>query len=178
MRKVFGFLALIAGIVVFAAAMESNFTSSTDVRHTVSTTTPAEVAPKWEYSTVGMDAGTKKRLVGCIQSSAKVHLEFPYKDTLATLCLRSDGSAMLSIESGQILTGDNHGARIRFGDAAPRSFSLDQPSDYSSTVAFIVPSGPLFAAARSGKKITVEATYYDAGSQTATFSPDVPLVLK
>jgi hypothetical protein len=138
----------------------------------------AAAAPSWDYQTVDRDAAARKAHVGCIQSDDQISLKSPYENTFARLCFRSDGGVWLSIASGQLLTGDSHDARIRFSNSAPRSFSLEQPSDYSSDAAFIVPSGPVFAAARAGKKIAVEATYYEAGIQTVTFSPDSPLVLK
>lgn len=137
-----------------------------------------EPAPTWAYHTNSSDAGAKKVRVGCIESEDQLRFESPYKNTVATLCFRSDGGVWMSIGSGQLLSGDSHGARIRFGDSAPRSYSLEQPSDYSSDAAFIAPAGPIFAAARSGKNITVEATYYDAGRQSVTFRPNAPLVLK
>jgi hypothetical protein len=140
--------------------------------------TAAEPAPTWKYHTASSDAGAKSVLVGCIESENELRFESPYKDTVATLCFRSGGNVWMETGSGQLLSGDSHGARVRFGDAAPRSFSLVQPSDYSSNAAFIVPAGPIFTAARSGKEITVEATYYDAGSQSVTFRPKAPLVLK
>jgi hypothetical protein len=98
-----------------------------------------------------MDAGSKVERIGCIQSDEMLHFDEPYHDNYATLCFRTDGSAIFSIEDGQILSGDDHGARIRLGNAAPRSFGLDQPSDYSSTSVFIAPASPLFAAAKAGK---------------------------
>lgn len=137
-----------------------------------------EASPSWTYETVDRDAGAKKEHVGCIQSDDQISLKSPYEDTFARLCFRSDGGVWMSISSGQLLTGETHGVRVRFGDSAPRSFSLEQPSDYSSDAGFIVPSGPVFAAARAGKKMAVEATYYEAGMQTVTFSPNAPLVLK
>jgi hypothetical protein len=151
---------------------------SQNAAQTASVPVAVEPAPGWEYHTNSSDAGAKKVLVGCLESKDELRFESPYKNTVATLCFRSDGGVWMSIGSGQLLSGDSHGARIRVGDAAPRSYSLVQPSDYSSDAAFIVPAGPVFAAARSGKNITVEATYYGAGRQSVTFRPKAPLVTK
>jgi hypothetical protein len=116
--------------------------------------------------------------IGCIDAVDTVHLNSPYLDTRAMLCFRSDKTILFALYGdGQMLSGDRHGAIIRIGDGPARSFSLEEPSDYSSDRAFIVPAGSLFAAAMAGKSISIEATYYQAGSQTLTFAPTQPLDL-
>jgi len=126
--------------------------------------TPAEPSrQQWNYETVTVDMVT---------------LNSPYSDVYAQLCFRTNGDVFLGLlGQGQLLSGDYHGARIRVGSGPAKSFSLVAPADYSSNVAFISPHGPLIAAARAGKQIFIEATYYDAGAQTLSFSPSQPLDL-
>jgi hypothetical protein len=190
-RLLVGAAAIVSGVLVVVLSVNNSFNaanaslknsppygnSNDEQKPSQSATSPTPV-PTWEYHTMSSDAGAKRILVGCIESEDELRFESPYKNTVATLCFRSDGPVWMSIGSGQLLSGDSHGARVRVGDATPRSFSLVQPSDYSSNAAFIGPSGPLVAAARGGKSITVEATYYDAGSQSVTFRPKAPLFLK
>jgi len=117
--------------------------------------------------------------VGCIDSNEMVHLNAPYEDVFARLCLRTDGAAVIMLRGdGQLLSGDEHDAIVRIGSGQARRFALEQPADYSTNKAFIEPAGPLFAAAKSGKPITIEATYYEAGDQTTTFSPSEALKFK
>jgi hypothetical protein len=133
---------------------------------------------QWDYDTFTTDAGSKTVKVGCLRSDEMVTLNSPYSDVFAHLCFRSDGSVFLGLMGdGQLLSGDEHGARVRIGNGPVRSFSLVEAADYSSNLAFIEPHGALFAAAAAGKQIFIEATYYDAGQQTATFSPSEPLKL-
>jgi hypothetical protein len=133
----------------------------------------------WDYDTGAMDAGSRPVKFGCIGSDEMVHLNSPYEDTFTRLCLRTDGAALFILNGdGQMLSGEGHGAIIRFGDGPAKRFSLEEPSDYSSKEAFVEPAGPLFAAARAGKSITIEATYYEAGQQVVTFSAATPLNLK
>jgi len=141
--------------------------------------TPAEPSrQQWNYETVTMDAGSKTVKVGCLRSDEMVTLNSPYSDVYAQLCFRTNGDVFLGLlGQGQLLSGDYHGARIRVGSGPAKSFSLVAPADYSSNVAFISPHGPLIAAARAGKQIFIEATYYDAGAQTLSFSPSQPLDL-
>ena len=135
--------------------------------------------PQWEYDTFTMDAGSKTVKIGCLRSDEMVTLNSPYTNVYTHLCFRTDGSVFLGlIGDGQLLSGIEHGARIRIGSEPVKSFSLVEPADYSSNIAFIEPRGPLFAAATAGKQIYIEATYYDAGVQTVTFSPPEPLKLK
>jgi hypothetical protein len=187
-KFLFAAVVIIATVLVILKVASDQFREANDKLRpsSISTVQPAiptasaivAATPSWDYETVDRDAGARKVRAGWIQSDDQIRLESPYENTFARLCFRSDGGVWLSIASGQLLTGKSHDARIRFSNSAPRSFSLEQPSDYSSDAAFIVPSGPVFAAARGGKKIAVEATYYEAGLQTATFSPNSPLVLK
>jgi hypothetical protein len=134
---------------------------------------------KWDYSAVEMDAGNRTEKVGCIESDNLIELKWPYKDVYADLCFRSDSTVYLHLlGDGQLLSGEGHGAKIRFGEGSAHSFSLEQASDYSSNGAFIKPAGPVFAAAKASKTIIINATYYQAGSQSVAFVPAEPLKLK
>jgi len=143
------------------------------------TAAPAPDRPNWDYNSYQTNAGSKTVQVGCIDSDEMVHLNAPYEDTSARLCLRTDGAAILMLNGdGQLLSGEEHGAIVRIGNGPARHFSLDEPADYSSNKAFIEPASPLFAAAKAGKPITIQATYYEAGDQTTTFSPSEALKFK
>lgn len=140
---------------------------------------PTPARPDWTYDSYQTNAGSKTVQVGCIDSDEMVHLNSPYEDTYERLCLRTDGSAIIVLNgSGQLLSGEEHGAVIRVGEGPARRFSLVEPADYSTNEAFIEPAGPLFAAAKAGKPITIEATYYEAGNQATTFSPSGALKFK
>lgn len=173
-KLVFAIVILLAGFTVFLLApAHSSTPDSTAQASTVPPSTPDK--PVWKYETISMDAGSKAEKMGCIQSDETLQFKFPYHENRADLCFRSNGDVFLTIQDGQIPTGDGYFARVRIGATPVRSFRLDEPTDESSTVAFLAPAAPLFAAARSGSKITVEATYYNAGNQTITFSPDAPM---
>ncbi len=141
---------------------------------------PPEVKkPLWSYDTLHMKAGSQTEEIGCLQSDEKVHLKDPYQDAYTELCFRSDSAVFLRLlGDGQILSGEYYHAIIRVNDGPPRSYSIQEPSDHSSNLVFISPAGPLIAAGKAGKQILVELTYYQASSQTSTFTPPSPLVLK
>lgn len=173
-KLVFAIVILLAGFTVFLLApAHSSTPDSTAQASTVQPSTPDK--PVWKYETISMDAGSKAEETGCIQSDETLQFKFPYHENRADLCFRSNGDVFLTIQDGQIPTGYGYFARVRIGATPVRSFSLGEPTDDSSTVALLTPAAPLFAAARSGSKITVEATYYNAGNQTVTFSPDAPI---
>jgi hypothetical protein len=168
-----------AGDQSLAATAAPVVSAPADSAPAASNTEPAQPASNWDYSTVEMEAGSKTEKVGCIASDNEVDLRWPYQAVRAELCFRTDATAYFHLlGDGQMLSGDEHGAKIRFGDGPARSFSLEQPADYSSNGAFIEPAGPVFTAARGGKTIVIEATYYDAGSQSVAFIPSEPLKLK
>jgi hypothetical protein len=135
--------------------------------------------PLWSYSTVQMKAGSKTEKFACLRSSEMVHLKSPYHDTYTNLCFRSDNSVIFAlIGDGQILSDERYGALVRVNNGPPRSFAIQRPSDLSSDTVFLSPATPLIIAAKEGKQILIEVTYYQAGSQTSTFEPPVPLILK
>jgi hypothetical protein len=135
--------------------------------------------PLWSYFTVQMKAGSKTEEVGCLRSSEMVHLDSPYHDTYANLCFRSDNTIILELSGdGQILSDERYGAIVRVNNGPPRSYTIQRPSDLSSDKVFLRPAAPLITAAKEGKQIRIEVTYYQAGSQTSTFEPPVPLILK
>jgi len=162
-----------------AASNEQGSVSGTALPQAAVVAPPEPAKPRWDYSTINMDAGSKVVKVGCIQSDEMVALNSPYSSVYASLCFRTDGAVLFVLDGdGQLLSGDNHGAKIRIANGPARSYSLVEPADYSSNRAFVEPEGPLFAAAKVGKTITIDATYYEAGDQTVSFAPSQPLSLK
>ena len=172
-KVVLALVILSAGFTVFLLAPAHSSTPNSSAQAST-VQPPTSDKPVWKYETTSGDAGQAEK-VGCIQSDEMLQFKFPYHDNRADLCFRSNGDVFLTVQDGQIPTGDGYFARVGIGDAPVTSFSLYEPPDDSSTVALLAPAAPLFAAARSGSKITVEAIYDNAGSQTITFSPDAPI---
>lgn len=141
---------------------------------------PVSVAPdqsQWRYSLV-RDASGQAQRVGCVGSGGVVFLGEPYNSEHVGLCFRSDGLAYLKLEGdGRIASGTGHDARVQIADGPVDRIATLKPGDDSLGVAILSPAAPLLAAARSGKRITVTATYDEDVEQALTFAPQEPLHL-
>jgi hypothetical protein len=132
---------------------------------------------QWRYSMERNAAGQAQR-VGCVDSGGVVFLGEPYDSAHASLCFRSDGMAFLRLDGdGRIASGAGHDAAVQIGDGPTEKIATLKPGDQSLGLAILSPATPLFAAARSGKQITVTATYDEDVTQALTFAPQEPLRL-
>ena len=138
--------------------------------------TAADQMP-WSYSTEKAAAGPAER-VGCVQSVGRVFLGEPYDSEHTSLCFRSDGMAYLKLDGeGRVASGAGHEVKVRIGDGPAQKLGTLKPGDRSLGLAILSPAASLFAAARTGKPITVTAIYDDDLEQTVTFAPQEPLHL-
>lgn len=113
----------------------------------------------------------------CKRSKEKVYLEWPYEPVYAVICLRvnSNKSKDVYVElmgNGQIMCNSYDGCRlpVRLGDLGkPKFYSGVGPSDGSSNIVFLTPSGKLFDNLKNGTKAIVEIEFYQAGRQQIEF---------
>ena len=139
----------------------------------------------WDYS-VDVDKMTSKESkFSSLTSDNVLRLDFPYKDSsnygnLTVRNMPSSGTNVLvSVSKGQIICpgyGDGCTVTVRFDQAPPVRFGAIGPSDHSSTVFFIRDTKRFIAGAVKAKKILIQFTMYQAGSQTLEFSTAIPLV--
>ncbi len=113
----------------------------------------------------------------CKRSKEKVYLEWPYEPVYALICLRVNPNKSKDvyvelIGDGQILCNSYDGCRlpVRLGDLGkPKFYSGVGPSDGSSNIVFLTPSGKLFETLQNGTKAIVEIEFYQAGRQQIEF---------
>ena len=140
-------------------------------------TTVPEPEPRtqWVYSETEDPMGGATK-TACVMSSDRVHLDFPYDDQEMRLCIRRspkfglDAYATL-ISDGQILCNSYSQChiRLRFDDAAARSWSGGEASDGSSNIIFLENVSGLISSIKSSKTMRLELEFYQNGVQTVTF---------
>lgn len=141
-------------------------------------------ADLWEYRTSIDKMTSKENRFASVMSDNSLVLPFPYnsESNLGGLTVRSSGSGtevLVTIQKGQILCpgyGDGCTVTVRFDQAQPVRFGAIGPADHSSTVFFIHDAKRFVALASKAKKILIQFTMYNAGTQTLEFSPPTPLV--
>lgn len=136
---------------------------------------------QWDYE------GNVDKMTGKITATAsmisdnQLNLGFPYQgQNYGQISVRNkpgEGThILLVIGKGQIVCSSyDCSLRVKFGDAAPVSFSGDHPTDGSSNVVFLSTPQKFISRAKTAKKVLVEFTVYNQGTQILEFSVPGPL---
>jgi hypothetical protein len=172
----FGILVLVS---MFMGSLARNTSSPSAPPSTYSASTAPPVAadttPHWTYVT-GQDAMMQKPIkYASVESINELNFGFPYQGAQhATLTLRTHPrfgkSAILRIERGQFLCGiDGCSIAVRFDAGKPQRFSVDEPSDHSTTYLFIDNYDGFLASVRKSKKVYIAAEFYQQGSPVMEF---------
>lgn len=131
---------------------------------------------KWSYrSTEDPMSGSTARFAS-IESENEVSFDFPYEGAQrGTLTIRDHPShgrdVLLSIRTGQFLcpSYDDCQIRIRFDEAAARTWNAVGPSDNSTTVIFIRNADRFLAQLRSAQVLRIQAEFYQEGQPIFEF---------
>lgn len=128
---------------------------------------------------------SKEMKLAAIVSDNSLNLPFPYNSSnnFGELQVRNrpgkGTDVIFSIQKGQIICpsyGDGCTVTVRFDQAPPIKFGGIGPTDNSSDTVFLHDTKRFIAGASKAKKILVQVTMYQAGSQTLEFSPPSGLV--
>jgi hypothetical protein len=142
------------------------------------------LAESWSYRTDTDKMTSKEQRFGEVRSDNSLSLSFPYSSNsnygyLTIRNMKGKDEVLVFIQKGQILCpgyGDGCTVTARFDQAPPVKFNAIGPSDHSSEVFFIRNASSFIASASKAKKILVQFTVYNEGSQVLEFSPTTPLV--
>lgn len=136
---------------------------------------------QWDYES-NVDKMTGKATASAnMLSDNQLNLAFPYQgQNYGQISVRTkpgEGThVLLVIRKGQIVCSSyDCSLRVKFGDAAPMSFGGDHPTDGSSNVVFLSSPQKFISRAKSAKRILVEFTAYNQGTQILEFSVHGPL---
>jgi hypothetical protein len=139
----------------------------------------------WQYSQITDDMTSKISETARIESENSLDLPHPYQGknygSLIVLKDKRVGSGFgFSIEKGQIICDAYRGCDVafRFDDAQPIKFHTTRSEDYSSTFLAFRDGQRFIAAASKAKKILVQVTMFQSGSQILEFKTAKPLEWK
>jgi hypothetical protein len=141
-----------------------------------STPSTAETDSNWTYVEKGDALHDAKTKLACTTSIDQVHLDFPYHDTDARLCLRkapgSGVDAYVELNGdGQILCGiESCNLHVRFDKGAVQNYPAVGAADNSSNIIFLNRTLKLIAEVKKSSSTVVELNLYQAGMQTLTFN--------
>ncbi|HWA60783.1 MAG TPA: hypothetical protein VG939_05380 [Caulobacteraceae bacterium] len=141
----------------------------------LSSSVTAAPGTPWDISVTDDDMGRGKTRLACLESEDQVYLSFPYPDAQhAKLCIRQSPKYGWDVyvqldDNGQFSCALRCSASVKFGDGKPARFAASEPDDGSTGTLFLSRAQAFLAAAKAGKRIKVEAEYYQHGVQTLTF---------
>jgi len=135
------------------------------------------VESKWEYSQSRDQMSGKTIYFARLYSNDELNFKFPYSgQNRADLTLRRNEGGktevMFSIQRGQFMCHINGCAiRVRFDDGKISDFTATGTDDADPTVVFINNPARFIKELRGAKKLLIQATYFQEGSQAVTFEP-------
>ena len=140
------------------------------------------LADTWEYRTSTDRMTSKETKFASIVSDSSLDLKFPYGGpNFGAITIRERGGStdvMVRVQKGQIpCHGFSGGCTVlvRFDTAPPTKFSAVGPDDSSTETVFLHDTGRFINGAKKARKILVQFTMFQAGTQTLEFSPPTPL---
>ena len=129
----------------------------------------------WHYSS-RVDRMGRKESFAKVSSSNMLNFGFPYSGSQrGTLIVRDSSKSginvMLQILSGQFVCGvDDCGLSLRFDSDPIQVWSATEPTDHSTTTLFINGEDSFIQLLLKAKRLRVEATFFQEGSQTLDFN--------
>lgn len=130
---------------------------------------------QWNYSTSQDNMG-RALSFAAVESTNTLEFGFPYEGVQhGHLTIRKKSGhgidVYFAIEKGQFLCGvEDCIVNVRFDEGPIRHFTAVPPSDSSTTGLFIEDASDFIAAVRKAKDVTIEATFYQEGSQGLEFN--------
>ena len=154
--------------------------SSVGVPSAPTNNVPAQAIPvSWQYSS-SIDSMTGKPIrEAYIVSTNSQQFDFPYQGgSRGTLTLRVHPrygkDVIFNVSKGQLLCQSYDGCEVtlRFDDGKPMRVRANVPEDHGTTTLFLSGYKGLVDRLRKSSKVTVEATFYQAGNWPYTFKTD------
>ncbi len=149
------------------------------VKNKIVDTKVGDKRSEWKYDNKQDEMSQETMKMAYIKSANKLNFGSPYNGSQsATLSLRKHprhgNNIMLQIEKGQFLCNRSNGCTllVRFDNNPPVRYTAVEPSDHSSTLLFIKNYVGFVAKTKKSKKIYIEATFYQEGSQMMEFNSE------
>lgn len=140
---------------------------------------PVAAPSPWSYEEQASAMDNAKTKIACTSSTNQVSLDFPYKNTGASLCIRkspkSGLDAFVALDGeGQILcrTYEGCSVRVRFDTRPARAFPAVDAADHSTNIVFIKSVPKLITELKKSSKAVVELEFYQNGVQSLEFNTE------
>lgn len=135
-----------------------------------------EQVTNWHSRESTDEMSGKTRFFNSTFSTNKLYFDFPYNGgssfTLTVRNMNGRNEVLLSTEKGQFMSSYSHNVRLKFDENSPITVGYEEPSDASSGLIFLEASSKIIANLKKGKKLKIEAPFYQEGSQIIEFDID------
>ena len=124
----------------------------------------------WQIDTIIDPMTSKKTVQHKSVSKEQYEFQFPYNGGSKLILLIKEGlkkQVIFQITKGQILT--NTKIMVRFNDAQPISYSVNEAVDYSSDIVFVSYANDFLSRIKKADSIKVQVNVFEEGSPVYTF---------
>ena len=130
---------------------------------------------KWAYRDITDDMRGIKGKIAAIDANEELDFDFPYNGgSTATLNLRKDIHGLnvyLKVSKGQFLCNSfsNTTVAVKFDKGPIRHVGCTDTNDGSTDTIFLRGERPFIQQLKQAQKVTIEATFFQAGTRQMTF---------
>jgi hypothetical protein len=169
--------ALAVATMAFFAISSGDDKKATEEK-TSTETAATEKKENWEYSESEDKMDGKKFVFASSKSTNKVELKFPYDGgTTMEVNLRNDGKeneVILTLDKGSFMAsvGGSQSVKVKFDDQAATEFSYGSSADGDTKMAFLNNSQSFIKKIKASKKVMIEVTFFQQGSQIFEFNTE------
>jgi len=185
MKKVLKALLITIVLIMAIGIIGSFFYSKNEIKSdssgkpdTTVVKNPSVKEPQWIYETQEDKINDSKIYFAHVDANELLDFKFPYDGGVtASILLRkwnNKTEAMLTITKGQFMpnTMENHRIKVKFDNEKAESYLYTDPSDGSSTIAFISNAKKFISKLKNSKVVIVECEFFEEGTRTMEFKTD------
>lgn len=180
MKKVLKVILIIFCSILFIGLIASLFdTKSKKSNPKISNNTTVDTSSiketKWTYDINEDRINDSKTYIAQIDANEQLDFQFPYDGGVTvSILLRKRNNvtdAMLTISKGQFMPNamEDHNIKVKFDNEKAQIYSYTDPSDGSTTVAFISNAKKFISKLKKSKVVLIECEFFNEGLRTMQF---------
>lgn len=182
MKKVLKVILIVFVSIMLIGIIASLFDSKPNIKSdsvsnvdTTNVDTSTVTKSKWVYDVKEDKINDNKTYLAQIDAKEQLDFQFPYDGGVTVSILlrkrNNQTDAMLTITKGQFMpnTMEDHRIKVKFDDEKSQNYSYTDPSDGSTTVAFISNAKKFISKLKKSKVVLVECEFFNEGLRTMEF---------
>lgn len=162
---------------IFSCDTKKDDRTTVENRDTIALPPPIESKPveviNWDYYQKTDEMTEKVSYFATCVSNNQAHFDFPYEGgSRLTLTIRKRNGVnevILSISKGQFSSSYSGSVKIKFDNEQPRTYTFNEPADYSSDYIFLNGSSSIIAKLKKASKVKIQPPFFQHGQVVFEF---------